>query len=182
MILFEVRWQKDDLDNNLNFYSVSSDGRVVCWTLVKVSYDTKGDRCSCNVDWFSIRVIWLIRISSNWNSTNLLLSLPTEFHWQRSVRFEDKQWFLFHDVGISSHELGCGTCFDFNRQQDYLFIVGTEEGKIYKCSKSYNNQFLDTYDAHHMAVYATRWNSFHPKVFISCSADWTVKIWDVDFQ
>ena len=37
MILFEVRWQKDDLDNNLNFYSVSSDGRVVCWTLVKVS-------------------------------------------------------------------------------------------------------------------------------------------------
>lgn len=35
--VWQVRWQKDDLDNNLNFYSVSSDGRVVCWTLVKVS-------------------------------------------------------------------------------------------------------------------------------------------------
>jgi len=22
------------------------------------------------------------------------------------------------------------------------------------------------------------WNPFHPRVFISCSADWTVKIWD----
>ena len=77
---------------------------------------------------------------------------------------------------------GCGTCFDFNKHQDYLFIVGTEEGKIHKCSKSYNNQFLDTYNAHHMAVYAVRWNSFHPKIFISCSADWTVKIWDVDFR
>jgi len=35
--VWQVRWQKDDLDNNLNFYSVSSDGRVVCWTLVKVT-------------------------------------------------------------------------------------------------------------------------------------------------
>ena len=35
--VWQVRWQKDDLDNNLNFYSVSSDGRVVQWTLVKVS-------------------------------------------------------------------------------------------------------------------------------------------------
>lgn len=32
----QVKWQKDDLDNNLNFFSVSSDGRVVSWTLVKV--------------------------------------------------------------------------------------------------------------------------------------------------
>eukprot|EP00965_Chrysotila_dentata_P017715 588963-Pleurochrysis_carterae.AAC.1 len=23
-----------------------------------------------------------------------------------------------------------------------------------------------------------RWNPFNPKVFLSCSADWTVKIWD----
>ena len=34
--VWQVRWQKDDLDNNLNFYSVSSDGRCVQWTLVKV--------------------------------------------------------------------------------------------------------------------------------------------------
>ena len=35
--VWQVRWQKDDLDGNLNFYSISSDGRVVCWTLVKVT-------------------------------------------------------------------------------------------------------------------------------------------------
>ncbi|KAJ8392790.1 hypothetical protein AAFF_G00072740 [Aldrovandia affinis] len=29
-----------------------------------------------------------------------------------------------------------------------------------------------------MAVDTVRWNHFHPKVFISCSSDWTVKIWD----
>ena len=86
------------------------------------------------------------------------------------------------DEGVPLTTLGCGTCFDFNKQQDYLFIVGTEEGKIHKCSKSYNNQFLDTFDAHHMAVYAVRWNTYHPKIFISCSADWTVKIWDINFK
>jgi dynein intermediate chain 1 len=29
-----------------------------------------------------------------------------------------------------------------------------------------------------MAVYSVRWNPFHPGVFASCSADWTVKIWE----
>ncbi len=36
--VWQVRWQKDDLDGNLNFFSISSDGRVVCWTLVKVNF------------------------------------------------------------------------------------------------------------------------------------------------
>jgi len=29
-----------------------------------------------------------------------------------------------------------------------------------------------------LAVYKVRWNHFHPRTFISASADWTVKIWD----
>ena len=31
-----------------------------------------------------------------------------------------------------------------------------------------------------MAVYAVKWNTFHPRVFLSCSADWTIKMWDKD--
>lgn len=31
----QVRWQEDDLSKNLNFYSLSSDGRLTSWTLVK---------------------------------------------------------------------------------------------------------------------------------------------------
>ena len=74
---------------------------------------------------------------------------------------------------------GCGTAFDFHRKNDYLFLVGTEEGKIHQCSKAYSSQFLDTVDAHNMAVYKVRWNPFHPRIYITCSADWTVKIWEV---
>jgi WD40 repeat protein len=29
-----------------------------------------------------------------------------------------------------------------------------------------------------MAVYTVRWNPFHHKIFASCSADWTAKLWD----
>ncbi|XP_042660759.1 dynein axonemal intermediate chain 1 isoform X3 [Tyto alba] len=79
--VWQVKWQKDDMDNNLNFFSVSSDGRIVSWTLVK-------------------------------------------------------------------------------------------------CSKCYSSQFLDVFEAHHMAVDSVSWNPYHLKVFISCSSDWTVKIWD----
>jgi len=80
------------------------------------------------------------------------------------------------EVNLSGLAGGC--CFSFNKYSEHLFIIGTEEGKIHKCSKAYSGQYLETYQGHHMAVYALKWNPFHPRVFISCSADWTVKIWD----
>lgn len=42
--------------------------------------------------------------------------------------------------------LAGGTCFDFNKKIDHLFVVGTEEGKIHLCSKAYNSQYLQTYE------------------------------------
>ncbi len=53
--VWQVRWQKDDLDGNLNFFSISSDGRVVCWTLVKVNFIFNENLQRFH--FFSIRVI-----------------------------------------------------------------------------------------------------------------------------
>lgn len=139
--VWQVKWQKDDLDNNLNFFSVSSDGRVVSWTLVKNEL--------IYTDVITLKVG----------------DIPAE-----------------GPDGTQLQLLGCGTSFDFHKKIDYLFLVGTEEGKIHKCSKAYSSQFLDTINAHHMAVDAVRWNPFHPDIFISCSADWTVKIWDHNYS
>lgn len=83
------------------------------------------------------------------------------------------------EVNLSGLAGGC--CFDFNKHNEHLFIVGTEEGKIHKCSKAYSGQYLETYQGHHMAIYALKWNPFHPRIFISCSADWSVKIWDHNY-
>lgn len=41
--------------------------------------------------------------------------------------------------------LAGGCCFDFNKAQDHLFVVGTEEGHIHKCSQAYNSEYLQTY-------------------------------------
>jgi len=70
--------------------------------------------------------------------------------------------------------------------------------------QAYNSEYLQTYTGHHMAVYTVRWNPFNvppplsdrsaggdsppgnslprrarqARVFLSCSADWTVRMWD----
>ncbi|XP_055077820.1 dynein, axonemal, intermediate chain 1, paralog 2 [Periophthalmus magnuspinnatus] len=134
--VWQVQWQNDDMDNNHNFFSVSSDGRVVCWTLVKNELVHSDIIC-------------------------LTVSLSEKETINALIVFS-----------------ACLTSFDFHKQIDYLFLVGSETGKIYKCSKSYSCQYLDVYDAHVMAVDSVKWNEFHPKVFMSCSSDWTVKIWD----
>ncbi|NXI06819.1 DNAI1 protein, partial [Irena cyanogastra] len=135
--VWQVKWQKDDMNNNSNFFSVSSDGRIVSWTLVKNEL--------VHMD--------VIKLSADGTT-------------------------MQGPEGLQLQTLGSGTSFDFHKKIDYLFLVGTEEGKIYKCSKSYSSQFLDVFEAHHMAVDSVSWNPFHLKVFISCSSDWTVKIWD----
>ena len=42
--------------------------------------------------------------------------------------------------------LAGGCCFDFSRLNDHLFLVGTEEGRIHKCSRAYQSQYLETYE------------------------------------
>ena len=65
----------------------------------------------------------------------------------------------FARVGRGLAALGAlagGCSFDFNKTHDHLFVVGTEEGHIHKCSKAYNSQYLETYKAHQMAVYTVQ--------------------------
>ena len=69
-------------------------------------------------------------------------------------------------------------CFAFSRDSSNLFVVGTEEGDIYKCSTAYTTEYLLAYEGHDLNVYGVEYNHFHSSVFLSCSADWTVKMWD----
>jgi dynein intermediate chain 1 len=133
--VWEIHWEKETSNGQeLNFYSISSDGKVTNWTL-----------------------------SRNELRMELVMNLA-----------------LVHSIKMESDEptlagFACGSSFHFHTKQPHLFLVGTEEGYIHKCSKSYSGQYLETYQGHHMAVYSLRWNVFHDRVFLSCSADWTVK-------
>jgi len=135
--VWQVGWQEEDLAKELNFFSISSDGRVANWIMSKNE--------------LKMEPVMQLKL------VNTMKDDPEE---------------------TSLSGLAGGCCFDFNKTSEHLFIVGTEEGKIHKCSKAYSGQYLETYAGHHMAVYAVKWNQFHPRVFISSSADWTVKLWD----
>lgn len=58
-----------------------------------------------------------------------------------------------------------------------MFLVGTEEGVIHKCSSAHWTGYLLSYLGHEMSVYAVKWCPIQPLAFISASADWTVKLW-----
>lgn len=162
--VWEVKWQKDDLDDNPNFYSVSSDGKVIQWTLLKNELK-------------KMDVIML--------KNNKELSIKNEDPQKSEDEDETKIIKSIIDqeaIDDGIFGFSSGTCFDFNPQMDNIFIVGTEEGNIFKCSKSYNKQYLMTYEGHQMAIYCTKYNNFHPRIFLSASADWTIKLWDHDYE
>ncbi|KAH9157643.1 hypothetical protein AeRB84_000516 [Aphanomyces euteiches] len=135
--VWQVNWQEEDLAKELNFFSISSDGRVANWIMSK---------------------------------NELKMEPVMQLKLVSTVKDDPEE--------TSLSGLAGGCCFDFNRFSEHLFVVGTEEGKIHKCSKAYSGQYLENYSGHHMAVYAVRWNPFHERCFLSCSADWTVKLWD----
>ncbi|KAM7343034.1 dynein intermediate chain 2, ciliary isoform 1-T1 [Cochliomyia hominivorax] len=72
----------------------------------------------------------------------------------------------------------CGSCMKFHPQDKEIFLVGTEEGVIYKCSIAYSSKYLMTYRAHNLSVYRIDFNRYNSNIFITCSGDWRVKIWE----
>jgi dynein intermediate chain 1 len=143
--VWQVTWQRDQPEKNLNFFSISSDGRVTNWIMNKTE---------------------LI----NEEVVELKLA-PQEDSDEDEEAYDDDTM-----VGLAG-----GSCFDFNLdEQANMFIVGTEEGGLHSYSKSVGSAFLRNFQGHHMAVYAVSWNPFHPGIFLSCGADWTVKLWEVN--
>jgi dynein intermediate chain 1 len=138
--VWQVHWHDNGcLSKELNFYSISTDGKVANWAMTKNH----------------IKMEPIMQLK--------LINHPTTK--------EDSD-----EPALTGLAGGC--CFDFNKKLDDLFLVGTEEGSIHECSKAYRGQYIKTYDGHHMRVHRVRWNPFHQDIFISCSEDWTVKIWD----
>lgn len=60
---------------------------------------------------------------------------------------------------------------------DSIYFVGTSDGYIYKCSKNYLNQHMSFFLAHDGPVYQMQFSHYCEKIFLTCGADWKVKIW-----
>ncbi len=141
--VWEVHWNDKEGSRELSFYSISSDGRVTKWTLMKNKLEPED----------------IIRLK---------MVVPPS---QKGEARAD----LDEEMALSGY--AGGMCFSFNKFNPQLFLVGTEEGRIHLCSIDYSGDYIRNYQGHYLAVYAVRWNPYHPDVFLSCSADWTIKLW-----
>uniref|UniRef100_A0A3Q3B9T7 Dynein axonemal intermediate chain 4 n=1 Tax=Kryptolebias marmoratus TaxID=37003 RepID=A0A3Q3B9T7_KRYMA len=62
-------------------------------------------------------------------------------------------------------------------QEHGIYLIGTCDNLIHECSVSNKEQYLDTYKHHFGSVDHVEWSPFSPDVFLSCSSDWTMHLW-----
>lgn len=73
-----------------------------------------------------------------------------------------------------------GMCFDFSPHDHAVYLVGTEDGGVHRCSVSDSEQYLNSYHGHGGPVYSVQWAPFADKLFLSASADGTTRLWRED--
>lgn len=158
------------MDGYLNFYSISGDGRVSNWTIVKTSlwYTDALNITFCRqlTNFPDIQTRKTLRGIVNFMTINWI--------YQNKNHLPRKGWNHYIDILISDG----GRCIAFNPNDDTLFLVGTDEGIVYKCTTEYSSKFLMTYEAHNTPIYNICWNPFLPSIFLTCASEWIIKIWD----
>ena len=75
--------------------------------------------------------------------------------------------------------MGVSVFFHFDSSSLYFLpsIPGTEDGWIHRCSTSYSEQYLESYQGHMGPVYSLQWSPFRSDMFLSASGDWTLRLW-----
>lgn len=156
--VWQVKWYNYSENDEYIFYSISSDGKVNKWSFFK------------NKTNLELEEMVTLKYSQVENHNN---NLDEENNVNNSSNNGNgnNQEFIFGNAG--------GMCFDFNNHKGYehLFVLGTEEGHLHLCSVKHRGHYIQTYEGHTMGTYTVTWNPFHAKIFASCSADWTIKIW-----
>mmetsp|Transcript_11102 Transcript_11102/g.19346 ORF Transcript_11102/g.19346 Transcript_11102/m.19346 type:complete len:707 (+) Transcript_11102:95-2215(+) len=151
--VWNIFWQADEAQKALQFVSISSDGNVNLWTMNK---------------------------SELTHESLMKLRVVTGKAGGGKADEGSSPAGGDEDAAAGAGGLAGGCCLDFKKQpgQENVYLVGTEEGSIHKCSKAYSSEYLSTYQGHNLAVYAAKWNNIHYRTFLSASADWSVKLWD----
>lgn len=144
-------------DGELNFISVSGDGKVNNWIMMP-----------SHLTMTTIMNLYLDREMVPGPDGTM-------------VKMKSKCSFIMYRNDIKNVDfnlIGCASCFVFHPVDPSVYMVGTEEGLILKCSTAYSSVYLMTYQAHSLPVYKIDFNKFNSNIFISCSGDWRVKIWE----
>lgn len=176
------------------------DGSVMIWDLRRPTDQpvlTSGSSVSTHNDQKHTDIVW----ETKWvdrgpekQPPELLVSVSSDgnvYQWSMKKGLEQTQLMQLKRVqnpllgsnSVYGHKEGIvfrkssGFCVDFPRGDPSTYLVGTEDGLVHRCSTSYNEQYLSTYMGHSGPVYKVRCNPFVSHAFLTCSADWSMKLW-----
>lgn len=150
-IVWEVQWVERGTQGEV-LVSISGDGRVLQWSMKKG---------------LELTELTQLKRETNPNQKDVYSSAATDDK-------EKKGAMIFIQTG--------GLSIDFpNNEKGGAYYVATEDCSIHECSVSYPDTYKNNYYGHMGPIYRVKcnpyWDSNECPVFISCSYDWTVKIW-----
>ena len=157
-IVWECKWIERPNDKNEIIITTSSDGKIKEWSLKK-----------------GLEVTDLLKMKKSTSFPMKQLNPFAKYlKKDRTTNTKDnkeiKETLIFRDAN--------GLSFDFPKNDTTVYYVALEECTVHKCRISYKDQYIDNYYGHQGPVYKIRCNPFDPNILISCSYDWTVKIWN----
>jgi WD40 repeat protein len=156
-IVWECKWIERPNDKNEIIITTSSDGKIKEWSLKK-----------------GLEVTDLLKMKKSTSFPMKQLNPFAKYLKKDRTSTKDnkeiKETLIFRDAN--------GLSFDFPKNDTTVYYVALEECTVHKCRISYKDQYIDNYYGHQGPVYKIRCNPFDPNILISCSYDWTVKIWN----
>ncbi|KAI5641765.1 WD repeat-containing protein 78 [Phthorimaea operculella] len=68
-------------------------------------------------------------------------------------------------------------CVKWHATINHIYLVGTDEGCIHRCSTHYHNQHMDVSKAHSGPIYSMIISPFMPQLMVTCGADNAIRLW-----
>nr|XP_045610725.1 dynein intermediate chain 2, ciliary-like [Procambarus clarkii] len=72
---------------------------------------------------------------------------------------------------------GVATCMAFRPDDASVLLVGVNTGVVFQCCTTSATHSIFRYPAHTSPVRKVTWNAHHHRVFLTCSVDYTIKLW-----
>eukprot|EP00055_Hartaetosiga_balthica_P013813 m.72587 g.72587 ORF g.72587 m.72587 type:complete len:904 (-) comp8388_c3_seq1:222-2933(-) len=142
------------------------------WALKFVAFDSK-DGADTNECLISAGIDGVV---NRWTFHKGLEPIPL-IHVKRVVRETGRKGHSLTKTSFIARQAGV-TCFDFSFEDSTSYIIGTEDGNIHRCATAYTDSYLTTCFAHDGVIHRIAYNPFNHSQYLSCSVDWSVKIWD----
>lgn len=150
-IIWELQWVDRDAKGE-GLVTISGDGRIIEWTMKK------------GLEFLELTQL---KRETNPNQKDVFSSAGA------GEEKEKKGGMTFIFTG--------GLSIDFPKGENINYFAATEDCSIHKCSVSYPDQYLENYYGHAGPIYRVRcnpfWNTQDCPIFLSCSYDWTVRVW-----